>query len=161
MKTISTDLLRQLFEYRDGDLYNKVDRHTAKAGEIAGVIRKNGYRHIKISGRHYYAHRLVFMMHHGYMPEMIDHADGNRGNNRIENLRQADYSKNGMNGVTPKNNTTGCKNVYLHKPSGKHQVLLTVNKKLKSFGYYKDFELAELVAVEARNKHYKQFARHA
>ena len=161
MKPLTTEFLHELFEYKDGVLYNKVDRHTSKAGERSGFVRKNGYWQVKIGRSNHYAHRIIYQMHHGESPEIIDHIDGDPANNRIENLRPADFVKNGRNCVTPKNNTTGVKNVYLHKPSGKFHVRLFIDKKPRSFGYYEEFELAELVAIEARNKYYKEFARHA
>jgi hypothetical protein len=39
-------------------------------------------------GHRQYAHRLVWLYHHGFMPKMITHIDGDTKNNRIENLRE-------------------------------------------------------------------------
>ena len=160
MTDLTQEFLHSIFEYKDGVLYNKVDRLTSKKGCAAGYLRKNGYEQIKISGKAYLTHRLIYIMFFGTAPDFIDHKDGNRNNNKIENLREATRSQNGLNSCVPKNNTSGSKNVYWKKQFCKYQVVLTVNKKLRSFGYYKDFDLAELVAIEAREKYCKEFARH-
>jgi hypothetical protein len=41
-----------------------------------------------------------------------------------------------------------------------YQVKINVNKNTKSLGTFKDLELAELVAMEARNKYHGNFANH-
>ena len=55
---------------------------------IAGTLRKDGYIGIFIKGTHYFAHRIIWEMHNGEIPSgmVIDHIDGNRSNNKIENM---------------------------------------------------------------------------
>lgn len=87
-----------LFEYQDGALYWRVDRGSnAKAGNRAGRLLRTGYRSIHVSGRRYQEHRLVYLWHHGFIPEQIDHINGVKSDNRIENLRPANSSQNQVN----------------------------------------------------------------
>jgi hypothetical protein len=58
-----------------------------------------------------------------------------------------------------KPNNTGIKNVSFIKECQKYRVALQANKRRKFFGYYEDLELAEFVALEARNKYHGEFAR--
>lgn len=48
-------------------------------------------------------HRLKFCLHHGYLPAEVDHADTDRTNSRLSNLRAATRSQQGQN----KNKTKG------------------------------------------------------
>lgn len=58
-----------------------------RAGDRAGST-KNGYVIIRINGRGYRAHRLAWLYVYGQWPTlMIDHINGKRSDNRIENLR--------------------------------------------------------------------------
>ena len=87
----STDNLAiydDLFLYEEGSLVWRRD------GKVAGYTRKDGYVVINIKGRITYAHRIIFLLHHGYLPSKIDHIDGNPSNNRIENLREITTSQN-------------------------------------------------------------------
>jgi hypothetical protein len=95
---------KRLFDYRDGALYWRVDRGSnAKAGARAGRMLPTGYRSIHVSGRRYQEHRLVYLIHHGRMPVQIDHINGDKADNRIENLREADHSQNQVNTATRRN----------------------------------------------------------
>ena len=87
--SITTDMLHELFYYKDGKLYNKVDRGTTKANAEVGCRDNNGYTVTKINGKRYYAHRLIYILVHGHIPNnlFIDHIDGNPSNNQVENLR--------------------------------------------------------------------------
>ena len=79
--------LHELFEYRDGNLYWKINRVTKKCiGKKAGSKCKNGYEHIQINYKYIYSHRAIFLYHHGYLPKILDHINGIRDDNRIENL---------------------------------------------------------------------------
>ena len=58
---------------------------------------------IRMDGRRYRRSRLVWAYVHGKSPEAeIDHADRNKLNDRIGNLRPASRAQNGVNRVCPK-----------------------------------------------------------
>lgn len=66
-------------------------------GRRAGWLEKNGYIRIEIDGKKYSAHRLAWLLVYGYEPKEIDHINGNRSDNRIENLREVDRRTNNQN----------------------------------------------------------------
>jgi len=92
------DLLNHLFEYKDGELIRKVSTGNVKAGDSAGSLKANGRVRAKIDGKFYSRSRLIWIMHHGDIPEgmLIDHIDneGLKSDDRIENLRLATHSQN-------------------------------------------------------------------
>ena len=66
---ITQKLVRELFIYRDGNLYWAIDKGpNARIGDLAGYLRKDEYRGIKINYKNYRAHRLIFLYHNGYIP---------------------------------------------------------------------------------------------
>ena len=153
MTMITQQRLHELFDYDDGDLVRR-------SGRKGGSVNKQGYKVICVDYKIYKAHRLIFLYHNDYLPEQIDHADGNKLNNKIENLRAADNSKNGMNRGMMCNNTSGAKNVFWDKSHKKWRVAIRFGATLQSFGRFVDFELAELVATMAREKYHGVFANH-
>ena len=72
--------------------------NTKFAGKLAFItIKPLGYRYGSIFGRKYYAHRLVWLLHYGHWPQFhVDHINGIRTDNRIENLRDVSRSENRM-----------------------------------------------------------------
>lgn len=62
--------------------------------------------------RNFRIHQLVWYKAHGYIPKMIDHIDGNKSNNRIDNLREVSRSQNMCNRKVQRNNVVGYKGVY-------------------------------------------------
>lgn len=163
---ITPEKLHQLFEYRDdGNLVRKVSGagRSNKKGMVVGffpkkITRSNRYVTTKINGQHYCVHKLIYMYHHGVMPDQLDHINGNSLDNRIENLRLATTSENAQNRKTFANNKSGCKGVTWHKRIKKWQVSVAVNKVQKHIGYFDDLEFAALVATEARDKYHGKFA---
>jgi len=88
------------------------DTNARRAGKHAGRIAGTGYRQIGIGRRIYYAHRLVWFWHHGTWPTgEIDHANQNRLDNRLENLRDATYSNNQANVRVRRTSTSGFRGV--------------------------------------------------
>ena len=149
----------ELFEYRDGRLHHRTASRGRKVGNAAGCINGTGYRRIGIGGRYYTEHALVFLMHHGYVPSEIDHINGDRADNRIENLRAANRSENQCNRGALANNTSGYPNVSWHKKSKAWLVRVMKDGKTKVSIYVKDLELAGLVALEARSLYHGKFAQ--
>ena len=159
-ESITQDYVKQLFEYRDGELYRKTSISNSYAGNKIGGLNMQGYLRAKINDKTYSLHRLIFLMHHGYLPKLIDHIDGNKLNNKIENLRGATNVENLFNRKAQKNSKSGVKNVCWSKKRNKWVVQLHIDNKCKCFGSFDDLELAELVAQEARNKYHGSFANH-
>ena len=159
MTELNKDKLLELFEYKNGELFwKKPFGKKTKIGNKAGRKQSLGYIQVNVNKKSYLAHRIIFAMHNGYFPKFIDHINGNKSDNRIENLREVTASQNLQNTKKPITNTSGYKNVYFHPSRNKWQVKLVVNKTNKSFGYYDDLELADLVAQEVRNKYFGEFA---
>jgi hypothetical protein len=157
---MTKDELLENFDFVDNNFYWKKPRSGIKVGQKAGSIEKKGYLRIKFNCKKYLVHRLVFLYHHGYMPQFVDHINNDPSDNRIENLREATFAQNKFNTKRQKNNTSGIKNVHWSKKYNRWLVTMSINKKLKYFGCYKDLELAGLVAMELRNKYHKEFAQH-
>lgn len=155
---MNIEQLKTAFDYKDGNLYWKISTsNVVKIGDKAGYIRKDGYVKITFNKKCYLLHRLIFAFHHGYLPKMLDHIDGNPSNNKIENLREANDFQNSWNKKVRPDSVSGIKGVW--KNYKKWGVTIQANKKVMYFGSFEDLELAELVAIEARNKYHGEFAQ--
>ncbi|ECJ2644834.1 Fis family transcriptional regulator [Salmonella enterica subsp. diarizonae] len=86
----------------------------------------------------------------------MDHINRDRLDNRICNLRLATNAENCRNAGKRKDNTSGITGVSY--TNGKWRVRVMVNKITLYLGNYKDIELAELVAIEAKNKFHRAFS---
>lgn len=157
---LTQELVHSMFDYKDGELFRKTAPRGFKIGQKAGTVTGGGYVSIRINGKKYMAHRIVYLMQHGYMPEFIDHINNDRADNRIENLRPITKQQNAQNAKLRQNSSSGYKNVRWHKTWNSWQVAMRIDGKETNFGYYKDIELADLVATEARDKHYGKYANH-
>ena len=156
------ELVRSLFDYKDGVLYWKVSTtNSITVGQVAGTATNDaGYKIVGIGGKTYRAHRIIFLYHHGYIPNKIDHIDNNRSNNKIENLRPATNEENSRNSKLSKRNKSGVKGVCWPRHVNKWMVQVSQGTSKKYLGLYDDLELAELVAIEARNLFHKEYANH-
>lgn len=97
IEAITSDLARRLFEYRDGQLIRRVRRGKGRPGQVAGHLGLNGYVKVRVYNKTLLAHRVVWLLFNDQLPAYIDHINGNRADNRIENLRAATHSQNLMN----------------------------------------------------------------
>lgn len=153
--------IHDVFEYRDGGLYWRIKpSQNVAVGSKAGHVAKKGYRIIFYKRKPYCEHVLIFTMFYGYRPEQVDHMDGNILNNDITNLRAATRCQNQYNAKLNKRSASGVKNVSWHIPSNKWAVRVSYQKKRLNLGVFDSLELAELVAIEARNKYHGVYARH-
>jgi hypothetical protein len=159
-KKLTRDYLLDLFQYKDGNLYWKNHKYRALNSKQAGYTRTDGYVSVGINKKIYKAHRVIFMMFHSYMPLEIDHINGNKNDNRIENLREVNHSQNCLNRKLRSDNVIKCKGVRWVQANKAYMVRVTINGKRKFLGYFKDFDLADLVASEARDLYYGKYANH-
>ena len=104
MTTESVEELRDTFDYHpDGYLIRK------KNGKPCGrdANDKDGYAQVSIGKRKFKAHRVIYAIVHGTMPaDEIDHINGDRADNRIENLRDVSRLENMHNSKNRKDNTS-------------------------------------------------------
>ena len=160
LSNMTQEYAHSLFEYKDGSLYWKVKKAPhVKIGARVGSPEINGYETVYVDGRNWRIHRLVFLMQHGFLPKMIDHVNGIRNDNRIENLREANDQTNAYNAKIRINNISGLKGVSWNKNKQKWAVRVNYNKKTYQ-KYVKDLELAELVAIEMRSKLHGEYTNH-
>lgn len=161
MSTLTQEKAHQLFEYKDGVLYwreRPMQSRKAKGDMEAGTHSGHGYKKICVNKQKFYAHQIIFLMHHGYISDLIDHIDRNTSNNKIENLRASNKSLNACNAKSRSDNTSGHKGVIWHKKAKKWMCRLSANKKTIYLGLHEDFELACLVADKARVLYHGEYA---
>lgn len=157
--TLTKEVLHEIFEYRDGDLYWKIKVANKKVGDKAGTLDKF-YKRVSIKDRYYSIHRVIFIMFYGYAPNIIDHIDGNGFNNRIENLREATPSQNQWNRKLGKNNSSGVKGVSYDSKRKKYCASSYLDKKSKNIGRFNTLDEAKNALKEFRLKHHGEFAKY-
>ncbi len=162
MRDLTVDLLNHLFEYdkETGNLIWKIQKRGTRKGSIAGTIKSHGYLCVGINYNSYRAHRLIFLMHKGYLPKTIDHINGDKLDNRIENLRAATVGQNQHNRKTNANNTSGYKGVSWHKAKKKWVSRIKLEGKSIHLGYFDNVEEAAEVVRKAREELHGDFAHH-
>ena len=118
----------ELFIYDDGLLISK------KTGTIYCNLDRDGYIRIRVAGKEYRAHRIIWEMHNGPISEgmLIDHIDRDVFNNRIENLRLATRQQNNAN----KGKISGSLPKGVVKVQNKYRARIYHNGKNTSLGMY-------------------------
>ncbi len=121
-------------------------------GKKAGY-KDIGYTRIGIDGKNYWAHRLEWLYVYGKIPDaVIDHINGDRGDNRIENLRDVSIANNISNQKMPNTRgTSGLIGVHLRKDTGKYSAYIQFNRKRSCLGSFNTAEEASRAYIEARN----------
>ena len=96
---ITQKRLRELFNYdaKTGSLTHKRNVSQVKIGDEVGCIHSSGYRICSVDDKKYRVHRLIWVLVNGYAPDFIDHINGVRSDNRIENLRNVTVKENMRN----------------------------------------------------------------
>lgn len=121
-------------------------------GDILGSVGSHGYLSIVVAGMSYLAHRLAWFYVHGVWPEIVDHIDRDRHNNRIANLRECTLLENAWN-VTPIAGTvSGITGVNWFAARRKWVAKISSGGRSKTLGYYDDIvdaASARQMAVQA------------
>jgi len=123
-----------------------------KVGAVSGVLNKLGYIQVGVDRKIYFGHRLAWFYVHGRWPEgQIDHINGIRSDNRICNLRDADWSINNQNQIKPhKDNACGLLGVCRAKK--RWRAAIKSNGKIKHLGTFDTPELAHEAYLAAKRQ---------
>ena len=96
--------MNSVLRYEDGHLYwvkvidTGMGSGRRRVGDDAVNVDARGYGFVIYRGKHIKAHRIVWLLCKGEWPMVqLDHRDGVKLNNRIENLRLATTSQNKAN----------------------------------------------------------------
>lgn len=143
----------EYFLYADGELFWKTSRNGHYVGEKVGCDSGHGYWHVGVGYKHFYRHRVVWEMFNGPIPEglVINHINGIRGDDRIENLELVTPAVN--NSCIKRknlniNNTSGVAGVYYCNTKHKWKAAVEHDKHKYCLGSFDTFE----EAVEARKR---------
>jgi hypothetical protein len=148
---ITQEQLKANFSY-DSDTGKFYKKNTNK--EI-GFKSLDKYGFIKVNGKEYLSHRLVWLYVYGYFPKkQIDHINGFRGDNRLCNLRTVGNLENLQNIIKPNvNSKTKLRGVSINR-HGKYIAQITVFYKCKHLGCFDTPEEAYKVYIEAKKKYH-------
>lgn len=124
---------------------------TSPAGALAGCISSKGYVLIETGGHCYVASRLAWFYVHGIWPsDLVDHIDGDRQNNRIANLREADAKTNAENRSCLSTNKVGLLGVSQDKSSGRFNSIIHSGGVQTRLGQFDTAEEAHAAYLEAK-----------
>ena len=145
--------LVELFEYhQNGVITSKYSKSNRRIGASVGVKNKCGYLTAKLNKKTYCVHRLIWTICNGFIPDGfdIDHINGNRSDNRIENLRLVTRQGNNQNLQHAKSNSkTKLLGACFHKATKKFVAQIRENGKYKYLGLFD-------TALEAHNVYLKR-----
>ena len=135
-------------------------KYNAIKGSVAGSISTNGYLRIRIRNKYYLSHRLAWLYVYGCWPtQFVDHINGVKTDNRINNLRQAEGSQNYYNTGMRSHNTSGAKGVSLHARTGRWKARCSVNKREFHLGLFDTVSEASAAYEEFAREHFGEFYR--
>lgn len=144
-------------------LYNPATGTIARAGnDVLGVFQHRGYMRLAftVGGKQFkpMAHRAAWLLYFSEWPSLhIDHANGNKSDNRISNLRLATVQQNMRNTGPKKNSKLGIKGVR-ETPQGTYQARITIDRQERYLGTFDTAEEAKAAFAKAALEAHGSFA---
>lgn len=123
------------------------------------AINSGGYHHGQVLETSIAAHQAVWAIHRGVPDRFIDHINGDRLDNRIENLRLVTASQNSTNQKISSKNTSGFKGVHWVTEKRKWKATIWFNREFRHLGYFDDIENAARAYRLAAAKYHGEYAR--
>lgn len=126
--------LEQVFYYDESspsclrwNVWNGATNHNKRVkDDVAGWLTPKGYFRVKYKSKNVAVHRIILVLKNlDVSNKLVDHIDGDKSKNKIENLRLVSELENAKNCKRYKNNTTGLGNVTL-KSNGRNSFYYTV-----------------------------------
>ena len=157
-------------DYKDLFLYDKFSGYLywkktlsprcpegSKAGSSSS---SSGYVQVQVNKKMIAAHRIIYEMEYGKIPEgmVIDHINGCKTDNRLENLRLATKAQNVWNAGIRSTNTSGYRGVSWSKRMSKWQAQIRAYPKVLHIGFFETKEDAYQARLKAEKEYHKEFA---
>lgn len=121
-----------IYEPETGKFFTKDGKERRMLTDHRGYLRFSANKYGVVI-----AHRAAWLLHYGSLPEThIDHIDGDKQNNRINNLRLCTHNQNQHNQGIRRSNSSGYKGVSFMKSAGKWQAQICCNSKIKHLGLF-------------------------
>lgn len=157
---LSQELIKELFDYKDGCLFWKKlkIKNQVKIGDKAGYVSPFGYYWVFINNRSWMVSRVIFLYHHGYIPIHVDHIDRDKSNNKIENLRPANATQNSRNRTSAKGSSSKYLGVQRYNKSNKWLTCIRSDGNQYKIGVFETEELAALAYNKVAVKYHGEFA---
>lgn len=136
---LSQERLKELLHYNPetGVFTWKTNRRGgAFAGRKAGYLRKDGYIFIVVSECGMLAHRLAFLYMTGSVPQVVDHDNRCKSDNRWNNLNMGNQSNNLKNSKLSLTNTSGMVGVRYDKVREKWHAQIGVSGQQINLGRF-------------------------
>ena len=149
------------YEPDTGEFFWLIDRpRKTKAGEKAGHFNKTGYLEIRYNKKTFQAHRIAWYLQTGEDPKgmTIDHINGNRADNKFNNLRMASQKENSRNRRKSDGKTSKYKGVYWYKRHEKWKATIGHEGRCIHLGYFHDEYEAHLAYCKAALELQGEFA---
>lgn len=128
---LTAERLRDVLDYNPetGVFTWRLRTRKTKPGQRAGYVAPHGYVFIQVDGHMYTAHRLAWLYVHGNWPAFnIDHFNGVRADNRINNLRDVPQALNVQNTTMARRDSkTGVRGVFWDRSREKFVVAVKAN----------------------------------
>jgi hypothetical protein len=146
---------RYIYCKDSGKLYYKISVGSRKVGDRVGGLCL-GYLTTKVDGKHFFVHRIIWAMEYGYIPERLDHINGDKTDNRLENLRECSHGQN-MANRSKKSGKKFPKGVYKHRD--KYMAKIGSNGVEHYLGIFEDVKGASDAYDEASIRLHKDYAK--
>lgn len=127
-----------------------------KISNLKWYLNVNGYAATFKENKNIYLHKLITK---DMFDGLCDHINGDKLDNRKENLREATHSQNMVNKKVHTNNASGRTGVFKMKGRKEDRwwAYICVDKKSINLGYYGSFEEACKVREDAEIKYFGEF----
>lgn len=164
-RQLTAERLREVLHYdpETGVFTWITPRPGTSPGRLAGTIA-DGYRQIEIDYKLFRAGRLAFLYMTGAFPERglcVDHINGNRSDDRWENLRLATPLQNSRNRGRCRRNKSGKVGVSLGQKAGTWDATITIANRTRKIGTFACLGEAIEARCEAERHWFGEFARRA
>lgn len=148
---------RPLYHFKNE--WRRNQSNSRNRGKNVSCKEAGGYLVVKLEGQTYKAHRLIWKMFYGEDATFIDHINGDRTDNRIDNIRSVSFSENTKNRKISKNNTSTHQGVYWHTKHKKYGAYIDVDGKRLHLSWTDSFEEAKDARIKAEANYYNEFRR--